>query len=92
MQAAVYTATGLYGPKGLRNLNVHDNIVTMTNGMSGLVQGVSDSSYFTSYNNRWVNNHYHLGSNSYYFSWFNLNLTDIQWQGYGQDTTGTFVR
>jgi hypothetical protein len=92
MQASGYATTGPYGARVLSNLYVHDNVITMASGKTGLVQNVSDNSYFTNRNNRWVNNHYHLGANSDYFSWSNSNLNENEWRMYGQDVAGTFMR
>ena len=92
MQASGYATTGLFGARELKNLYVHDNVVTMTTGRSGLAQNISDNSYFVSRNNRWVGNAYHLGANVSYFSWFNSNANELEWRNYGQDVTGTFDR
>lgn len=92
MQATGYATTGPYGARVLSNLYVHDNVITMAIGKTGLVQNVSDNSYFTNRNNRWVGNHYYLGANSNYFSWSNSSLDESQWRMSGQDVTGTFTR
>ena len=82
---------GPYGPLHVTNLYVHDNTITMATGMTGLVQNVNDLSVFTSRNNRFANNIYHLGASAGYFAWGDHSrLTVAQWQGYGQDLTGTF--
>jgi parallel beta-helix repeat protein len=81
-----------YGPHEISNLYVHDNVVTITQGQSGLVQDIGDNSYFTSRNNRFEHNQYHLGSNPQYFEWMNGSRTELQWKGYGLDVTGTFIR
>ena len=82
---------GPYGPLHVENLFVHDNTITMLTGMTGLVQNVGDLSVFTTRNNRFANNVYHLGASAGYFAWGDrTRLTVAQWQGYGQDLTGTF--
>lgn len=76
----------------LKNLNVHDNNVTMNAGRSGIIQTVGHNGAFTSQNNRWVNNHYTLGPNARYFVWMNQDRSETEWRGYGQDVAGTFTR
>ena len=86
--------SGVYGPLEVNNLNVHDNDVGMVSGFSGLVVDSTVSnlgSFFTTRQNRFEGNRYTLGKESTYFSWANSLLTEVQWQGYGQDTTGVFT-
>jgi parallel beta-helix repeat protein len=93
--------SGAFGPFDLHNMYVHDNTVRMTvqavdgNGVgnvTGIAQDVGDLSYFTSKNNRFVHNTYYLGSAGNYFAWMNGQMTESQWQEFGQDLTGTFIR
>jgi hypothetical protein len=91
MQASGYPTTGPHGPKVLRNLYVHDNLIAMPIGRTGLAQNVGDLSYFRSRNNRWVRNLYQLGAGSSPFAWMNRSLSSRQWQGAGQDREGAFV-
>ncbi len=73
---------------------IHDNTSTETGGgeIAGLDTDTGDLSYFTSKNNRFVHNTYHLPSlTSAYFSWFNVLLDKDQWMTDGQDTTGIFL-
>jgi parallel beta-helix repeat protein len=81
--------TGRYGPHEISNLYVHDNVITMPSGKTGLAQDVGDDSYFTSRNNHWANNTYYLGTGAR-FAWMGATLSDAQWRGYGQDVNGTF--
>jgi parallel beta-helix repeat protein len=82
--------SGTYGPHEIKNLYVHDNIVRMSGGNTGLTQGVNDNSYYTSRNNRFVHNTYYMGSTNMRFWWMNATRSDTQWKGYGQDKTGSF--
>jgi parallel beta-helix repeat protein len=84
--------SGAYGPHEISNLYVHDNVITMKDGKTGLAQSVGDNSYFTSRNNRWVHNSYHLGANAKYFAWMGAILSEAEWRQYGQDVNGTFQR
>lgn len=84
--------SGTYGTWQLANVSVHDNQVDMTTGVTGLVESVNDTSYFTSKNNHYANDHYQLDSlGSLRFSWQNTDGTSSYWTSNGQDTTGTFV-
>jgi parallel beta-helix repeat protein len=84
--------SGAFGAHEISNLYVHDNLVSMSQGQTGLVQDIGDTSYFTSRNNRFDRNQYHLGSNAYYFTWMNGSRNETQWKGYGLDVAGSFVR
>ena len=89
-----------YGPHIVQNLYVHDNIITQSNlprtskalsvgaGMATDIAG--NTVVFTSRNNRFRNNIYHLGSNPRPFAWMGGTRTEAQWKGYGQDLTGIF--
>lgn len=81
---------GPFGPLHVQNLYVHDNVVTMQSGTTGVAQNVGDLSVFTSWNNRFANNSYVLGATAA-FAWNDsTNLTAAQWRAAGQDVTGTF--
>jgi parallel beta-helix repeat protein len=78
----------------LTNVYVHDNSVSLTSSQyAGLVQYVGANSYFSSANNRFVNNRWTLtGASSSPYRWNNSNLTESQWRAAGQDVNGTFTR
>jgi hypothetical protein len=79
------------GGPNLTNTNVHDNTITMTSGVTGLQQSVSDNSYFTSQGNSFTHNTYHLNpTTGTFFAWLNQVIPSTQWVAGGQDTTGTF--
>lgn len=92
MYASGYTTTGPHGQLIVQNLNVHDNIVRMSKGRTGLVTNTGDKSIYTSRNNRFVNNTYYLGTSTTYFTWNELNRTESQWRAIPQDATGKFYR
>ena len=92
MQSSGYPAIGRHGAYRIENVFVHDNVVGMVTGRTGLAQNVQDKSYFTSRNNRFVNNIYYLGASQSYFTWDDKDLTESQWQAYGLDSTGSFSR
>ena len=51
-----------------------------------------DVSAFTSENNRYVHNTYHLPAlEGAYFTWFDVLNNKDQWVADGQDTTGIFL-
>jgi len=83
---------GAYGTWSLSNVYVHDNVITMSRGLTGLVQNVGDDSYFTSKNNRFVHNTYHLDTlGAVRFAWMNATGSRTMWVGYGQDVSGSFL-
>ena len=85
--------SGDHGPYELENLNVHNNTITMTTGWTGLLQDVSDRTYFTHRNNRFQTNHYFLDSlSSDRFHWKDEPLTASDWLELGQDVDGEFAR
>jgi hypothetical protein len=81
--------TGRYGPHEINNLFVHDNVITMPSGKTGLAQDVGDDSYFQTRNNRWSNNTYYLGTSAR-FGWLDATISDAQWRSDGQDVNGVF--
>jgi parallel beta-helix repeat protein len=83
---------GVHGPHETSNLWVHDNTVTMTQGWTGLVQDVGDSSYFSSRDNRFDRNRYQLGRGATFFTWKDAECSEAQWKDYGEDVVGTFSR
>ncbi len=84
--------SGLYGAHIVQNVDVHHNTVRMSEGWTGAVQDINDTAIFTSRNNRFHDNIYYLGALTRYFAWMNRDVTDSEWKGYGQDTSGTFNR
>jgi nitrous oxidase accessory protein NosD len=83
---------GPHGPLLLQNLYVHDNVVSMTSGWSGVEDLTGNTAVFSSWNNRFQRNTYHLGPSAQYFFWLYAFRTEIEWKRYGQDTTGRFLR
>ena len=87
---------GVFGQHMLRNLYVHDNDITMQDGVTGIVtrgaKRVFDSDTYTSMGNRFQANTYRLGSKPQYFQWRNRRRTASQWRAYGQDSVGRFNR
>ncbi len=92
MQSSSYPANGRHGAYRVENVFVHDNVVGMTTGRTGLAQKVQDKSYFSRRNNRFSNNIYYLGARETYFTWDDRDLTESQWRAYGLDSTGSFSR
>jgi hypothetical protein len=82
--------TGRHGPYEIWNLWVHDNVIGMTTGQTGLVQDVGDKSYFSSRNNRFDRNKYTMGSGGRYFGWLDADRTDSEWRSFNNDVNGTF--
>jgi parallel beta-helix repeat protein len=81
---------GQYGPYELNNFWVHDNVVTMPRGWTGIVQDIGDRSYFTSRGNRFESNSYYFAPGSLAFTWMDGERSDAEWRRYGQDVNGGF--
>ena len=81
-----------YGPWNTRNNYIHDNVITMKVGMTGMAQNIDlGMSMFTAWNNRFANNRYVIpGTNRLPFAWANTPMTTAQWIAAGQDVAGTF--
>ena len=89
---------GLYGPCLVRNVIVENNYITMSQGTTGEMQDGTNDAIFTSWNNRWLDNHYCViaaihpndGYSYGWFAWLDHNVSWLAWQGYGLDRNGTF--
>lgn len=82
--------TGTLGAHQILNLNVHNNSVKQSSGLTGLVQDIGDTSYFTSKNNHFSVNTYLLHTNTNYFAWNDVSPSSFTtWQGYSNDTAGS---
>jgi parallel beta-helix repeat protein len=76
------------GPAELRDLYVHDNVITMWYGQSGVVQDVGDDSIFTDRNLVFADNTYKAAGHEA-FAWANQNLTFDEWLAAGQGDGST---
>ncbi|MCA9422024.1 MAG: right-handed parallel beta-helix repeat-containing protein [Nitrospira sp.] len=82
---------GKYGAHEIRNLNVHNNIIVMERGMTGLVVQDLNHSFFKNKNNRFNKNTYYLAEKmGVSFRWYNGSLNKKEWQKFGQDVEGSF--
>jgi hypothetical protein len=80
-----------YGPHELDNIDVHDNDITMTDNVTGMVSDHGDVN-LQGRNIRFSNNTYRLATiDGRYFVWDGDNITRTTWQAIGQDTTGKFL-
>jgi hypothetical protein len=86
--------SGPNGPYVLKNVNVHDNVVTMTHGQrTGAVRYGGDSGLWTRNNNHFERNTYNLQTaDAATFQWAGGARTDAQWRAYGNDETGVWHR
>jgi parallel beta-helix repeat protein len=76
----------------VRDLYVHDNTITQSTGKAaGIVTNLTGTGVFTTFNNRFENNDYDVPNpqTSQVFEWANGARTWTQWQGFGQDLTGS---
>jgi parallel beta-helix repeat protein len=83
---------GPYGKSELRNLLVRDNVVVMRTGQTGIVENVGNDAVFTSWNNRFVGNHYDLKTNRKPFRWMGRDLDERQWRSLKQSVGEFFTR
>jgi parallel beta-helix repeat protein len=83
--------SGNYGPYQLKNLWVHDNIIVMQVGETGVVTNTSDPVFSTAWNNRFDYNTYTLGSADKYYAWDPWYMTTTQWRATGQDPHSTWT-
>lgn len=79
---------GAHGAYELRNLYVHDNLIEMATGTTGIAEFVGDPSVFFSFNNRFENNTYLLPDDGRYYAWGGRELTAAEWIATGNDETG----
>jgi len=70
LQASGYD-DGPYGKSELRNLLVQGNRIVMPAGQSGIMQNTGSTAVYTSWNNRFVDNHYAVSGNPAPFRWLN---------------------
>jgi parallel beta-helix repeat protein len=85
--------SGNYGPYQLKNLWVHNNLIVMEVGQTGIVRqdGCNDPVWSTDWNNRFDYNTYTLGTADKYYAWDPWYITTAQWQAAGQDTHSTWT-
>jgi len=83
--------SGPHGPYLLSNLYVHDNVVRMPSGHSGVADGDGNLRVYE-LNIRFENNTYHIDLASRPFAWQNESVTHEEWQDFGNDVTGTFTQ
>lgn len=77
--------SGPNGPRVLRGLQVHDNVVR-SSGKVGVSQDVSDQGVFTSRGNVFDRNHYETVQ---VFTWADRDFGFTAWRNYGHDRNGT---
>jgi parallel beta-helix repeat protein len=85
------SAAAMYGPWELRNMWVHDNLIVMNAGHTGIVRNTQDPVWGPDWNNRFDYNTYTLGSANQYYAWSFGTGTTPQWRAAGQDTHSTWT-
>lgn len=83
--------SGPLGPYELRNLYVHDNLISSTTGITGIDHKGSAPEIFTGWNNRFDNNTYELPGDARLFLWGGRALTFAEWQAQGNDVSGSRI-
>jgi parallel beta-helix repeat protein len=84
--------SGTYGVREVRNFTVHDNVVSMSTGQSGLIETTGNSTYYTSKGNLFTRNTYRIGCQAKPFVWRDpagqapyAGVTVTQWAKTGND-------
>jgi parallel beta-helix repeat protein len=73
-------------------LFVHDNLIVMCDGSTGVELGVGipENGIYSSRGNRFERNHYRVGtSKTTWWTWLQDGRTWSEWRSYGHDTKGT---
>jgi parallel beta-helix repeat protein len=83
--------SGNYGPYQLKNLWVHDNVIVMEAGQTGVVTNTADPVFSAGWNNRFDYNTYTLGTADKYYAWDPWYITTSQWTAAGQDPHTTWT-
>ena len=90
---------GKHGPCHIQNVLIENNIITMSIGGTGAAQDGAGNGVFTSQNVRFVGNTYYVSDTTSHpndghaygwFTWMNGWPDWAEWQGYGNDTSGSF--
>lgn len=84
---------GIQGPWELRNLSVHDNVIVMGTGQTGIVRqgGLTHPVWGPDWNNRFDHNTYTLESGDDHYTWDPWIITTAEWRAAGQDANGTWT-
>lgn len=76
--------------RDLKDAFVHDNVIRMDRGVTGLVSNDDGDLPYTTWHNRFRNNTYQLDElDAMRFEW-RTKMSKKQWRAAGHDTTGTF--
>jgi hypothetical protein len=73
----------------LRNLSVTGNTIRMVRGNTGIVRDDGDNLVFEG-TNQFSGNTYFGDTSIKWWAWMNASRSWTEWQGYGQDATGSF--
>jgi parallel beta-helix repeat protein len=83
--------SGARGPWILRNLHVHDNTITMSQGQTGIEQTNGNKAFSSRSGNRFARNTYYVRSaDCTCFRWRGSSITKERWVATGHDTSGRF--
>jgi hypothetical protein len=86
---------GSLGPNVLRNHRVHDNVIAMREGVTGIVtrgfRRLVDRATYSTLGNSFQRNSYRLAVQGRQFRWRHAKRTAEEWQAFGMDTSGRFA-
>ena len=74
----------------LKNLWVHDNAVSFSQGWNGIYENFGGTVLYTGHNNRFDANSYSTGGASKPMFWMDTQRSVNEWLGYGLDVNGSF--
>ncbi|HJU82405.1 MAG TPA: right-handed parallel beta-helix repeat-containing protein [Acidimicrobiia bacterium] len=74
----------------LKNLWVHNNAVSFSQGWNGVYENFGGTVLYTGHNNRFDSNSYSTAGVAKPMFWMDTQRTVAEWQGYGLDLNGAF--
>ena len=74
----------------LKNLWVHNNAVSFSQGWNGIYENFGGNVLYTGHNNRFDSNSYSTAGAAKPMFWMDTQRTVAEWQGYGLDLNGAF--
>ncbi len=81
---------GTHGPYQLRNLWVHDNVISYETGVTGIIRNAGSRDVFRSWDNRFDQNTYQIPHRGRPYHWGGGTRTRDRWVDYGQDVNSTW--
>ena len=74
----------------LKDLNVHDNVISFSRGWSGVFENWGGSAVYTGQGNRYDRNSYSVSAVPKPMHWMDTTRSVVEWQAFGLDLGGSF--